>query len=355
MKLNLRGFAAGILLASGLLAAQLIMQPVAVHAAEGFNIITSPLPIKLSAVPGTSVSAELRMKNQGTQPERIHVGLMKFTASGDSGQPNLFDLSSKDTYTSWVHFSPQEFMAEPGVWKTVKMTINVPADARLGYYLAVTFSRATQSSDAKSTSVKGAVATLVLLDAHTGDARRQLKLASFTANHGFYEYLPAEFRIKLRNTGNIYVSPVGNIFIERGGKTIDTLDFNAAGGSVLPESNRIFHEAWNHGFPVYKDRLAAGKPVPGADGRPAQNLTWDFTQANKLRFGRYTAKLVAVYNDGVRDVPLQNSISFWVFPWKLSILLLIVLALIGFGLFGFFRTAVGKTKRGLSRYRRGRQ
>lgn len=326
-----------------------------VQAAEGFNIITSPLPIKLSTQPGKTVEAELRMKNQGTEPETIKVGLMKFAASGDTGEPDLFDLTSKDTYASWVHFSPAEFTAEPGVWKTVKMTIDVPTDASLGYYLAVTFARASQSKDPKVTSVKGAVATLVLLDARTGNEKRQLKLASFSATRGLYEYLPAEFKIKVRNSGNIYLSPGGNIFIQRGNKTIDTIDFNAAGGSVLPDSSRLFTVPWTNGFPVYKDRLVGGKPVPGSDGRTEQSLKWDFTQANKLRIGRYNAKLLVVYNDGTRDVPVEAVVSFWVMPWKLLLLLLAILLLIGLGIFSFVRSALGKTKRSIGRYRRDKR
>lgn len=351
MKLSLRGLAAGLLLVAVMI---MVGSPPA-KAADGFNIITSPLPLKLSTAPGKTVEAELRMKNQGTDPERIKVGLMRFAASGDTGEPDLFDLTPKDTYASWVHFSPTEFTAEPGVWKTVKMTINVPPDASLGYYLAVTFSRASQTKDPKATSVRGAVATLVLLDARTGDEKRQLKLVSLSATHGLYEYLPAEFKIKIRNTGNIYLAPVGNIFIQRGGKTIDTLNFNAAGGSVLPDSNRLFTVPWSNGFPVYRDRVVNGKPVPGSNGRPQQNLKWDFTQANKLRTGRYTAKLLVVYDDGKKDVPLQAEVSFWVIPWKIILILLLLISLLGFGVFSFVRSAFGKAKRGTGKYRRGRR
>lgn len=351
MKPRLRSFVAALLLVASIL----LVSPAPVNAADGFNIITSPLPIKLSTTPGKTVEAELRMKNQGTAPENISVGLMKFAASGDTGQPDLFDLTPKDAYASWVHFTPQKFTAEPGVWKTVKMQIDVPSDARLGYYLAVTFSRATQDKDPKATSVKGAVATLVLLDARTGDAKRELKLTSFEANHGLYEYLPTEFKIKVRNSGNIYLAPVGNIFIQRGGKTIDTLNFNEAGGSVLPNSNRLFTESWKNGFPVFQDRIEGGKPVPGANGKPAQSLKWDFTQANKLRIGRYSAKLLIVYNDGTRDVPIEAVVSFWVLPWKILFVAFLIIVLLGFGLFTFIRSAFGKTKRGMGKYRRGKR
>lgn len=321
---------------------------------EGFNIITSPLPIKLKTKPGQTVETELRMKNQGSQPETIKVGLMKFGATGDTGQPNLFDLTSKDTYASWVHFSPSQFVAEPGVWKSVKMTINVPSDAALGYYLAVTFSRASQPGESKATSVKGAVATMVLLDVDSPNAKRELQLVSFSSTKGLYEYLPTTFEVKVRNTGNIFLSPSGNIFITQRGKAVDTLNVNEAGGSVLPKSNRVFVVKWKDGFPVFEDKIVDGKPVPGKHGLE-QTLKWDIKNAGKLRIGRFNAKLLMVYDNGKQDVPIEATLNFWVIPWKIILLLLIILAVIGYGVYNLSKSAVKKTKGGVGKIRRAKK
>lgn len=353
MKQLLRGCAIVLILAGGCAVLQTAPAQ-AVTADDGFNVITSPLPIKLATTPGKTVETELRIKNLRTQPEVIKVGLMKFGASGESGQPDLADLSSKDTYASWVHFSPAQFTAEPNVWKTVKMTINVPPEASLGYYLAVTFSRASQSKEKSASSVKGAVATLVLLDTKTGNEKFELQLVNFSTERGLYEYLPATFKVKVRNSGNIHIAPGGNIFIERGGKPVDTLNFNSAGGSVLPNSNRIFTIPWDNGFPLYKDRLVNGKPVPDEKARPKQDLTWNFSQANKFRIGHYSAKLLVVYDNGKQDVPLEATVGFWVLPWKLLLAGAVLVALIGFGIFAFARSVIRKTKGGVSRYRRGK-
>jgi hypothetical protein len=315
---------------------------------EGFNIVTSPLPIKLKTEPGKTIETELRLNNQSSQPERIKVGLMKFGASGDTGQPNLFDLKPSDTYVSWVHFSPSEFTAQPNVWTSVKMTINVPQNAGLGYYMAVTFSRASQAKEKATASLKGAVATLVLLDVHSPNEKRSLAINSFTTDHGLYEYLPTKLNVKLHNNGNIYLTGSGNIFVQRGGKTVSTLDFNAAGGSVLPGSNRVFTVPWSDGFPYFKERIENGKPVNKYD------LKWDFTKLNRFRIGRYTAKLLVVYDNGKQDVPLEATLNFWVLPWKLMLVGLAILALVGYAVFSLVRSLLGRTKRGAHKFRRGR-
>jgi hypothetical protein len=319
----------------------------AASSTPGFNIITSPLPIKLLTTPGQTVTTELRVKNQSDQPETIKVGLMKFGATGENGVPDLFSLTSKDGYASWVHFEPSQFVARPGIWQTVKMTINVPQDASLGYYLAVTFSRANAAGQRGVTNVNGSVATLVLLNVNTPNEKRALNIVSFTADHKLYEYLPVNFSIRLHNSGNIYVAPAGNIFISRGSKQLATLDFNPAGGSVLPSSNRVFTQPWKDGFPVFKQALVNDKPVPDGHGGTKQKLSWDLSHISKFRFGHYTAKLLAVYNDGRRDVPLQASVSFWVIPWELLFILLIILVIIGFGLWSLLRSGVRKTRAGV--------
>jgi len=344
----------------GLCALALLLVASAAHsltasaATEGFNVITSPLPIKLSTTPGNTVTANLRIKNQSNEAEGIKVGLMKFSANGTTGQPDLFDISSKDEYGSWVHFSPQQFVAQPGVWNTITMTINVPSTASLGYYLAVTFSPSNQPGAKHVTNLRGSAATLVLLDVKTPNEKRHLQLADFSTDHKLYEYLPVNFNIKIHNKGNIYLPPAGNIFIFRGNKQIETLDFNPAGGSVLPNSTRIFQEKWTQGFPLFKDRLVDGKPVSDKHGKLKQDLTWDFSQANKFRLGKYTAKLLIAYDDGTRDVPLESTLTFWVIGWKIMFVVLLVLALIGFGVFSLVRGGVRRAKEGAGKHRRAK-
>lgn len=329
-----------------LLSVWVVVRPAPVLAAEGFNVITSPLPIKISTTPGSTVTEELRIKNQGDQAEGIKVGLMKFAATGTTGEPDLFDLAPSDTYASWVHFSPQQFTAQPNVWNSITMTINVPATADLGYYLAVTFSPANQPGVPDATDLKGSAATLVLLDVKTPNEKRSIQLENFSTNHQLYEYLPVTFNIRLRNNGNIYLAPQGNIFIQRGQKTIETIDFNDAGGSVLPKSNRVFTVPWSDGFPVYTERLVNDKPVPDKHDVPKEDLKWDFTQLSKFRFGKYSAKLLVVYDNGTEDVPLEATVSFWVIPWKLLLVVLVIVVIIGFGVFTVARSLLRKARGG---------
>lgn len=297
-----------------------------------FNLVSSPLPVILSANPGETVSADLRVKNGGSQTERLKVELLKFKVNEQS-QVQLLEREDGDEFFDWVALNPVEFTAAPNEWKTVKMTVNVPKDAALGYYYAVAFSRA---GDPKVTpgaaTLQGQVITFVLLEAKVPYAKKELQVTELSAERSFYEFLPATFTVKVKNTGNIHVSPKGDIFVYRGKAQVAALKVNPNQGNVLPGSVRTFGVEWSEGFPAYVKKEEDGKAVLDKNGQQVKVLKWDFPKASNLRIGKYTAKLVLVYDDGQRDVPIQGEVSFWVIPWRLLVVAALVMILVGIGL-----------------------
>lgn len=293
------------------------------QAADGaLRLTTSPLPINLSVEPGHSVSVPLRIKNDGDQKENLRIDLMKFKADGEGGAPLPIDRESGDDFLDWVHFSEENFPIETNQWKTINATFDVPETAAFGYYYAVVFSRAGEISPTgeRQTTVTGGTAILVLLEAKVPNAKREVTVTSFSSDHHWYEFLPASFMVKLRNTGNVHIAPRGNIFIGRPGKKADTVvEVNLGKGNILPDSNRIFEAKWSEGFPLYQDKEEDGKKVLDEQGKSVLELTWNWKDASKLRFGKYEAKLLLVYDDGMHDVPIEGTVQFWVIPWRLLI------------------------------------
>ena len=300
-----------------------------------FNLTTSPLPVELTTTPGKTVSTNLRVENSGTAPIKLKVSLLKFKAAGNNGKPLLLKRQPGDTFFDWVTFSQNSFIAQPGVWNNIQMTINPPQQAAFGYYYAVVFSQdtASQAPTTPDTSqLNGATATLVLLNVQTPGEKRQLTVTSFSTDKKLYEYLPVTFNIAVHNSGNIFTAPTGNIFISRDQKhDIAVLSVNDSQGNILAGSNRIFQTTWNDGFPVFAVQRDHGQIISDKHGKPVEQLQWNFSHANKLRFGHYYAHLTLVYNNGTQDVPIDAEVSFWVVPWKILpvILLFCVLVLIG--------------------------
>ena len=297
---------------------------------SGFDLTTSPLPIDLTTLPGHVVTTDLRIQNSSIKPAVIKVSLLKFTAIGEQGNPQLLPRGPADDYFDWVSFSKNSFAALPGQWTDVQMIIKVPSSGAFGYYYAVVFSNANAAPQPtlNATSLNGAVATLVLLDVNAPGEKRIFSVSDFSASKKFYEFLPATFSVKVRNDGNVHGKPSGSIFISKGGHSVATLDVNAVGGNVLPNSNRIFSVSWSDGFPVYKTKMVNGQIVSNKNSQPVQQLQWNFSRVSKLRFGHYTAHLVLTYDNGTRDVPIEGSVSFWVIPWRLVGMVIGLVALI---------------------------
>lgn len=284
--------------------------------------------ISLVANPGTTVTTDIRIRNEGTEAETLKTGLMKFGAKGEEGQPALMEREGGDVYFDWATISPSEFVIQPNEYKTVRMTIDVPKEAAFAYYYAVTFSRSSDEKPAKGQAVKGSIATLVLLEANVPGAKRELQVVEFVSEKKLYEFLPATFKVKIRNTGNVHAIPHGDLTINQGDKELARMQLNPQAGYILPQSNRVFTVTWDDGFPRYTAKEENGKILVSDDGKAQQQLETDWSKAGKFRFGEYTANLLMVYDDGTRDVPVENAVKFHVIPWKILLAVILVAALI---------------------------
>ena len=284
------------------------------------RLVTSPLPINLITEPNTTISTPLRIQNLGTDTETLKLTLMKFKAYGSEGAPKLLDREPGDDFLNWVHFSEETFQVKPNEWKTITATFTVPNNAAFGYYYALVFSRSDEKTDVRpgETALTGGTAILVLLEAKVPNAKREVTVSNFQIEKSWYEFLPATFTVNLQNTGSVHIAPRGNLFIGREGeKEIAILEVNQDKGSILPDSGRTFTLNWDDGFLRYKDKVEDGKVVHNEDGSVAKVLDWNWKDAAKLRFGKYQAKLLLIYDDGKRDVPLEGVVTFWVMPWRL--------------------------------------
>lgn len=305
---------------------------------QPFNFTVSPPSIAVETTPGVPVTVDVRIQNQSAAAEQVKATLMKFTAQSDTGLPNLRNFTKTDEFANWAQLSPTSFTAEPNVWTSVKLTITPPKDAAFGYYYAVMFSRQGTTPQAGTANLLGSVASLVLLDVKAPGAVRKANVAEFSTKTKSVEFLPVEFTAKIHNDGNTHVGVHGTISISKGGKLVDEIKVNDSNGYILPGSTRVFTTKWTDGTPSYQIvKDSNGQPVLDGQGIIQQKLKWNNFSSNKLRFGKYDARLVMIYNDGQGDVSTEGRLTFWVIPWRIIIPIAIVLLL---GLAGVWALAV---------------
>lgn len=301
-----------------------------------FSLQVSPSPLVLTLKPGQSTTVDLQIRNTGTATEKLKIAPRSFTINKD--EQLEFDDTKPPEVASWLTLSPAAFTVDAGQMITEKVTFAVPKEAGFSYSFALVINRQDTPKSAESgRELKGSVALFTLANIDRPGAVRKLDLAKFSTSQSVYEYLPTELDITLKNTGNTIAQPTGNVFIQRNSNDVtplSTLSVNKANGYILPDTTRTLKTNWDDGFPVYHT-------VTASDGKAEQQLDWNWSNLSHLRIGRYTAKLVAIYNDGTRDVPVVGEVSFWVIPWKILLGALVVLLLIGWGLWSIIRTVVG--------------
>jgi hypothetical protein len=299
--------------------------------ADDFSLQVTPSPLVTTVKPGEAKELELKVRNATSATEELKIESRAFAFDSTSGQVALRDTTPPDI-AQWVSFSNPTFAIKPGDWFTQKVRINLPKESGFSYSFALLISRKNNPAPTKGGRLlKGSVAVFTLVNVDRPGATRKLEVPKFESSRGFYEYLPTTLKVQFKNAGNTIVQPYGNIFIQRGSgdKTpISTLPVNEKRGYILPGSVRTLDASWNAGFPAYKI-------TTDANGKESRTLSFNWDHASQFRIGRYTAKLVAVYNDGARDVPIEAQVTFWVIPWKA--ILLIIVVLVGLWFFARWR------------------
>lgn len=305
-----------------------------------FSLQVSPSPLVVTVKPGQTTTQTIQIRNSGTQTENLKIIPRSFSIS-DKGQLSFDDTHAPEV-AKWTSFSAPAFTVAPGQVYSNAITFAVPKDAGFSYSFALVITRQDTPQDATTGRLlKGSVAIFTLMNIDRPGATRQLQIANFAPSQSVYEYLPATLNITFKNTGNTIVQPAGNLFIQRNDtdkNSISTLPVNQNEGYILPGSVRTLSVPWTDGFQVMQT-------VTAADGSTSQQLTWNWSNLSHLRIGRYTAKVVAVYNDGHEDVPITGEVSFWVIPWELLLGALVVIVLIGAGVWSMIRPIVRKARR----------
>lgn len=329
---NMRKLLFAAVVVAGMIASVATVRPVHAAATGAFSLQVSPSPLVTLVKPGQTTVVEMKVRNNGPEAEDLKIAPRAFNIDGNSEHLELVEDQVPDI-AKWISFSAAQFTVQPGQTYTQKVTFKVPAEAGFSYALALVITRANQQPNAPGRNINAQLAVFSLINVDRPGAVRALEVTKFAPKQGTYEYLPAEFEIEFKNTGNTIVQPSGTVFIQRGSKDatpIDTLKVNEGGGYILPGTSRTFTAKWENGFQVITQK-------PQVDGTTKPELTWNWNKLGDLRIGSYTAKLIAIYDDGQRDVPLEREVNFWVIPWLMILGILGIVALIGAGIFSLVR------------------
>ncbi|HBM45742.1 MAG: hypothetical protein UT05_C0008G0002 [Parcubacteria group bacterium GW2011_GWF2_38_76] len=292
------------------------------------NALTvSPVKIEVAGDPGTIVTSKFSLINEEKETKNFYVTFENFEAKGEDGTPSF--TTATDGLATWIE-TDTKIELKPGERKTIPFTINIPKTAEPGGHFAAIFagSQAPAKSDETQLSVGARTGILVLLTVN-GEFKEGGNLLEFnTANKGsFYTSLPVNLYYRFQNSGMSRIMPQGDVVVKNIlGMTSNIIPANGIQGNILPSSIRKFNIVW-------------GSEMTDKD-------TGFFGMAKKqwsdFAFGPYTAELNLNYG---ADKEVISKVRLFVFPWQLTIVVLVVLSMLYFGLKKYNKWIVGRVLR----------
>lgn len=269
---------------------------------SGQALEIAPPVINLSANPGETVKAQLSLRDVSSSSLKVTGQVNDFVAAGEDGTPKIL-LEDKGnnpfSIKSWISPLPVLTLV-PREIKTMTVTIKVPATASPGgHYGVVRFTGSAPDVDGTGVALSASLGALILVTVK-GKAKESLTVQEFAVTKGgkkgkLFGSTPVTFLIRLKNSGNIHEQPAGQVAVtDMFGKRIANVNVNLPPRNILPDSIRRFEEPLD-------------KAVIG----------------NKKLFGRYTAELNLTY--GASKQTVKDSITFWVIPYKLMAVVIVLL------------------------------
>ncbi|MBI5405395.1 MAG: hypothetical protein HY976_04185 [Candidatus Kerfeldbacteria bacterium] len=300
IKLSLLGLAIALIAGLGL-----------AQSAQAITLI--PPSLEFNVKPGDPpIQTKVKLFNETAEPVQMYAATALFTAKDESGVPAFITDQPVEGLASWIKIAAGPFPLQPGERVEIPVEITVPANADPGgHFAGILFSPQAPADDAQ-VAITSKVGTLILVRV-AGEVRESATVASFGTETGKTQYnrLPIELAARIQNSGNVHIRPNGNITIRNmlGGTTV-VLPVNSVQGAVLPASVRKFTAVWE------KTALTGKSNFFSEFGREWKNFA----------LGPYTATLSLTYGQN-NDKTLNSSYQFFVFPWRVLLLSVIIIIL----------------------------
>jgi len=261
------------------------------------DIVVGPTKVELFLNPGEKATKEIMVTNRTGRTINFSLGVEDFKGSRNPDQPIIFLGQESGPYSlkDWLRTELNEFTLKHGQRIYLPIEVSIPLDADPGGHYGAVFAVVSPDTLATTTENAGQVsivsrAGVLFFVRVNGQVQEEGQLKEISTPKNFYEAGPVSFNILFENNGTVHLTPYGTIEIKNLlGKTVDSIELDP--WFVMPDSLRLREVSWEKGF----------------------------------LFGKYTA--VATVNRGYQDIIDQESVSFWVIPWKIVLAGLIVLFL----------------------------
>jgi hypothetical protein len=263
--------------------------------AQGVVKITAiPPRLEIDNVdPGEVIAEQLKVRNEGDSQIALEVKVQDFIVSDGNGTPLPVedDVSNRWAASLWITVSPQKVVLNPGETKTLDLVAVIPEDAHPGGHYAIVFYSPAEniSLEQTSLSVSPNVGTLTYFTV-SGDVSEDARVSKMDVNK-FQEYGPIKIDTEVLNLSDVHLKPQGVIKIyDMLGNLKTTLALEEK--NIFPGVSRLYENNWQQ----------------------------------KWGLGKYKANLEASY--GSQGKLLSATVFFWIVPWRIITIAILVVVLI---------------------------
>lgn len=295
--------------------------------------------------PGQTVSDKLTISNLSqTAGLNLSLRLVDFTFSNQSGTPKLY-IAANAPQTPWslkpYTTLPKSIVLNPGQMSSINYSITIPKNLGAGsYYSAILYQSSTSNGGNVGLGAAGVTLIFVTVPGVVNENLQLQKFGAYDSNDsgttGSYVYIatngaPQMIAYTLKNAGNAIEAPAGSITLtDMFGHSVKTIDkTNSMQNLALIGQTRLFATC----IETKQSQLAQL-------GGTSTNYNANTCVTPHLTPGLYTAKLDVFYGqNGSVTHEITSTAHFWYLPWWFIVIVLIVLAILGYGIWWLQRKA----------------
>lgn len=267
-----------------------------VKAQSAIPLTVGPARQQISLNPGEEAQIAVKFYNQSDIPLSGFVKINDFVVEDDLGTPRIVEdtsqASPKYSASMWMTLPFDRMTIAANDRTVVQATIQVPQDARPGgRYVALYFEPTTPLAEPVSeagTSITPRIASLLYIRVQ-GPISENAYISQLFAQ-SFSEYGPINVTAQIVNKGDYHIRPRGIFTVSNFLGTVEQVNMKEA--NIFPDALRTFTTSLG----------------------------------SKWMVGKYTINLSAVYGEKLLNT--EKSITVWVFPWRVTLVVLLSLLIL---------------------------
>lgn len=311
--------------------------------------------------PGQTITDKLTMGNLDNSSDlNLSLRMIDFTYSNQSGTPKL-NLAANAQPTPWSLRSfttlPKSVVVPKGGSKTITYSITIPKNQGAGsYYSAILYQAGSPNGGNVALNASGVTLAFVSVPGKVNENMTLQKLGAYNSDDngttGSFVFVdmneqPKMVAFTLKNEGNVFESPAGSIIVKNiFGHQVANISTNTNQSLALLGQTRLFTSC----IKTKQDQVK----VLGGTSKDTTCVS------PGLMPGRYSVKLDVFYGqNGNQTREITGTASFWYLPIWFIVTVVVILALLAFGIWRLQRkikaTVKGSTYKagkGVSRKKR---